>query len=335
MFLLLFFSGFCLLFGEENLRVAAVQFEVQEEIYRSKQVFYKTMDTLLREITHTYTPDIVVFPEYTNVFLSLISYYPIISVSDTFQEAFRKIQRINPGLGHPGDVFIEQSDTVRDMMDNIWGSLARKYNIFICPGSAFIADADENNIPALFNRLFLYNNKGQKVYQQNKVFLTPFEEDLLHLSPGAAADARPTAVNGRDIVFTLCRDTFFSLWENRFPSADLWFDCKANGAEYDADQKENFLQALPERITSGNVPIGCTVCLTGRFLDLLWEGESSVILKSGESYTTAEKSATFKKQEVLYFTVSGTSNIDTSKPSESLPLLGLRGSIRKRPLFTN
>ena len=64
--------------------------------------------------------------------------------------------------------------------------------------------------------------------------------------------------------------------DGRFADADLWIDIKGNGEIYTPEVEERFGRALPARLESSGVTAGLTVCLTGRLLDFVWEGPSSV-----------------------------------------------------------
>ena len=302
LFLIIFFTAFFVYSDDGKLRAAAVQFQVRKEIFQSEKIFYKTIDELLSDYSMQCRPDLVVFPEYTSVFLSLVDYYLLLENAGTFLEGFAYIKAIHPSLASLKDFFLLTGEESIKRMDRLWGSLAKKYGVYLCGGSIFAVEKDDQGEETLVNRLILYDDMGRRMYHQDKVFLTPFEKDLLELSPGRIAEAKPVNIKGCKVVFTLCRDTFFEEWEDHFACADLWFDCKANGASYDQSQKENFQAALPERISRGTVAQGCTVCLTGRFLDLFWEGESSYIKKTGNSYIIIEKTSTYTDQEVLCFT---------------------------------
>jgi len=109
-------------------------------------------------------------------------------------------------------------------------------------------------------------------------------------------------VEGVEWAFSICRDTFFDDWQERFESADIWVDLKANGQDFTKETEVLFSHALPERIAEGPVELGATVCLTGEYLDLFWEGRSSVIEKTdareGPKVLLAVKSP--EEQEILF-----------------------------------
>ena len=165
-------------------------------------------------------------------------------------------------------------------------------------GSYFASDSDNNR---LLNRLIVYGPRGDRIYQQDKYFLTEFETDIIGLSPGGTEPQKGIVINGKKIVFTLCRDTFLERWESMYVGADLWIDIKANGEYFREEQRDLFSRALPERMLDSHVQYGVTVCLTGQFLDLFWEGESSMIKKIGKEVHTFIKSRNPLSNEILYF----------------------------------
>jgi predicted amidohydrolase len=160
-------------------------------------------------------------------------------------------------------------------MNRIWGGLAQRHSVWIVAGSYF--GADQTNGSRLYNRAVIYGPEGDVIHEQDKVFLTPFEKSLLGLSSAEIGDAETFLIDGWSCALTICRDSFFDEWNERFGNADLWIDIKANGEEYGEQTPALFAKALPERIGETGVPYGLTACLNGSFLDLLWEGPSSVI----------------------------------------------------------
>lgn len=56
---------------------------------------------------------------------------------------------------------------------NTFGAFARKYNMYVQPGSVFVADGGK-----FFNRSYFFDNKGKVIGAQDKIFLTDFEKNL-------------------------------------------------------------------------------------------------------------------------------------------------------------
>jgi predicted amidohydrolase len=126
---------------------------------------------------------------------------------------------------------------------------------------------------------------------------------VLGLAPGSLECAAVFRVEGAPVGFTICRDTFMDEWDSHFDELLLWIDVKANGVAYDARQRANFRKALPERIAQSGVPYGLTVCLTGSFLDLFWEGRSSFIARSEGTTVPLVTAASHDEQELLRLSV--------------------------------
>jgi len=261
------------------LRVAAVQLAMDESLLASAAVFAEHVEKLVAE-AREFGPDLVVFPEYASVFLALLPYYGEIRGSPSAQEGLRRIRARDPLVRSFRDLFLLNSGVAWQAMQEIFGTLARRCGVPILAGSYFAWDIREGEV-RLVNRAVLFGADGRVAYSQDKVFLTPFEEQLLGVSAGSLEDAAPFPLNGHPVGLTLCRDTFFGEFQNRLAGSLLWIDIKANGERYTPEEQARFRRALPARIAEGSVPYGLTVCLTGSFLDLFWEGESSLVRRDG------------------------------------------------------
>ena len=259
---------------DSGLRIAGVQLLIDESCYATEAAFEAAVEARLRKALESGEIDLVVFPEYTSVFLALTPYSEIIEASSTVPEALGQITRIHPLLTDPKSIFTAASPRVAAAMDRIWGGLARRYDVAIIAGTWFAAEPD-----GLKNRLAVYGRDGRRAYEQDKVYLTDFEIDIVGLSSGRVTDARAFSLDGFSVATTVCRDTFFETWDEHFSGADYWLDIKANGARFTSQESERFLRALPARITESDVRRGMTVCLTGSYLDLLWEGRSFVVVE--------------------------------------------------------
>ncbi len=296
---------------DQFLTAAVVQFEIGAEFAADEQSFRSSVTEIVEEVMLTDYPDLIVFPEYTNVFLAVIPFYPLIDEAETVLEGFEEIREENPQITAISDIFILEDDAVRSLMDRVWGGLADKYDVTIVAGSYFAAEPALSSPPGegkhgrealLKNRAVVYGPSGKAVYTQDKVFLTEFERDVVGMSGGTVNEAGSFFVEGEEVVLTLCRDTFFEVWEDQHDGAFLWFDLKANGTDFDREEEERFATALPERLASADVSYGATACLTGSFLDLFWEGESSVITRIGEGRVdTVAVSSTVDHEDVLVY----------------------------------
>jgi predicted amidohydrolase len=250
--------------------VTAVQYEVKIENYRSPARFTGSIEACAAKAA-AQGAELLVFPEYINVFLSLSEEIEALAEVKSMEEA-----AVMLGGTMSRDflrrLLAERSDRVRELMDEIWGGAARRYSVWIVAGSYFALEGGE-----LYNRAVVYDPEGKTVYHQDKVYLTPFETEQAGLSAGTVEKAELFDAAGLRCGLTICRDSFFDRWNDVFQEADLWIDIKANGEEYRPETKELFEAALPERIGETGIPFGVTACLNGSFLDLFWEGPSSII----------------------------------------------------------
>jgi len=297
MLLLTILFIFTVLLYSESLKVAAVQLEVSDHTYRTFDNFREQMELNVRKAVETFNPDLIIFPEYTSVFPAITPYYDYIGMSHSVEDIFQKIHNANPAIMTLKDLFVEESGRVTELMD-FWGKLSEKYSVTILGGSYFASEGD-----ILTNRLVVYGPDGNRIYEQDKFFLTDFETDIISLSSGDYSKPEGLTIKGKKVAFTICRDTFLDRWESMYEGVDLWIDIKANGEFFTDDQRELFSRALPARMEDSNVEYGVTVCLTGQFLELFWEGESSMIKKINGSVHTFITSDQYRSNEILYFVV--------------------------------
>ena len=285
----------------QALRVAAVQLQIRQSDLVSFAAFRSHIEAIVSRCME-YEPDLIVFPEYTSVFLALVPYHALIQASESAEEGLARISDQDPLIDGFRDLFLLNSGLVERAMEEIFASLARRYGIAIIAGTYFAWSGTEQ--AALVNRLVVYDGNGRVSYTQDKVYLTPFEEQPLGISAGSLDRARPIVLQGYEVGITICRDTFFPAWLQVHSGVDLWIDIKANGTAFTQEERERFLRAVPARIREGGIPYGLTVCLTGSLLDLLWEGQSSLAgLDPVEGTRFVEKAGSATGEEILFLSI--------------------------------
>jgi len=283
--------------SSESLRVAAVQLSVDSAMLGSLEA-YRARITAIVERSLPSRPELIVFPEYTAAFLALVPHHREIEGAQSVAEGLERVRAADPLIGSLYDLFALESGWVERALEELFGGLARRHGVTILAGSYF-AWSPGGNGGRLTNRSVVFGPDGRVLYRQDKVYLTPFEEELLGLSAGRIDDARPFPIEGARVGLTICRDTFFSPWEQQLEDSDLWIDIKANGIAFTEEERERFERALPARIRSGEVPYGLTVCLNGTLLDLLWEGVSSLVGKNGPDGVFTLRAAPSPREEEL------------------------------------
>lgn len=306
-FLLILISLCCsfLLYSESSLpglKVAAIQLHIDEDLYSSVGNFRRRISELIAECRQ-FEPDLIIFPEYTSVFIALIPYSSIIKKAANIAVGWEMIKKQEPLLKELRDLFLFNSGLVERVIYSVFADLAEEHNVNIIGGSYFAWKKTGEKDVSLRNRAFIFDNKGRLIYLQDKVFLTEFEREVLGLSPGSMENAVPFSIGGRRIALSICRDTFMSDWEAHFAGSDLWLDIKANGTEYTPEEAASFMRALPARIGPAGVGAGITTCLTGKFLDLFWEGESSLAIASGGRVELSKRTDSASEEEILFLTI--------------------------------
>ncbi len=264
------------------LSVVAVQWKMQDRYIYDQDLFFSDAEAAVREGLSksqgdSTSPSLIIFPEYTSVFLTLDTYAASIKGQDGFLEAWDTVQKLY-GYTSIQDMFCKESHAVYQKL-SIWQEIARRNHCYIIPGTFFVYDPA---IKHLVNRWVLIAPDGSIIHYQDKVFCTPFETKYCGVEGSTVAAAYPIKIAGKKIAVTICRDTFFDQWDAHFGSVDLWIDIKANGAVFDAKEQETFTHGVLERITKSRSSYGLTLCLTGSFLDLFWEGRSTLITQQGD-----------------------------------------------------
>ena len=283
-----------------GLTGAAMQLHFSSDLIQDQKSFFDKLETFVENIISENAVCFVVFPEYTSVFLSLVPYAAEIEASRSVAGAFSRIRQADARISNFRDLFIINADRFESLIYEFWGAIARKFEIYIVPGTYFHYDAVRNK---LFNRAFVIDPEGKLIYWQDKAFLTEFETELLSLDPGKPVDANVFTILGNKVALTICRDTFFNVWEQKFGDADLWIDIKADGIEAVFDSFDGAMHALPGRIINSGVSHGLTVCLTGGILEHEWRGKSYFFSQSNENLELDAIADTSVGGDVVFFAV--------------------------------
>ena len=266
---------------EETLTVASVQFRVAVDTYLSFDAFARTVEQIVADAVLNRSADIVVFPEYLNVFLIAAEYAEVLRDASTVEEA---LQRITSGSGEDPDLMALIRDRAHASAEAalaLWKELAKAYDVVIVPGTFFVLD-EANGREEIRNRLVVVDHTGTVTYEQDKVYLTDEESADLGVEPGRVWDAAPVEIGGLAVGFTICRDTYFDDWDEVLEGAELWIDLRANGEPYTPEVERRFRRTLPERVRETDAIAGVNSTLTGEFLDFFFEGPSYAVDENGE-----------------------------------------------------
>ncbi len=282
--------------GEPSqVTVATVQFRVEEATYSSVGAYRAAVERVVERAVDHYDADIIVFPEYLNVFLIASRFPEAVEQASTVEEA------AHLAVGRPGDGGDRRATGLPALLRlaaaktagqaiGIWQELAASYEVTIVAGTFFVPP-EEPHEPGLRNRLIVFDRTGEILYEQDKVYLTEEERRDLGIRPGSLAEAEPVELAGITAGFTICRDSFFDSWHEPLDGIEVWFDLRANGEPFSREVEERFRRTLPRRVRDAQADAGVNATLTGSFLDLLWEGRSYIVDDSGRRVAESRRVA--------------------------------------------
>jgi predicted amidohydrolase len=286
-----------------GLRVAAVQLRVTAADLASRAAYAALIQEAVQRCL-PFAPDLILFPEYTSAFLALLPYGGRIQGVQSLEEALHRVLQREPLAHDLRELFLLNSALAERSLRELFGGLARRYGVAIGAGTWF-APVDAGGRVGLVDRAVIFDSSGTELYAQDKVFLTPFEEEALGLLPGRLTDARTFLLKGSRLALTICRDSFFEEWDALLAGAELWVDLKANGEPFTQAARQSFQRALPARLRESGVPYGLTVCLTGELAGLAWEGESFLSQQADGAVRTLKRAASADSGDILFFTLPG------------------------------
>ncbi|MFW5994763.1 MAG: hypothetical protein ACOCRN_01535 [Spirochaetia bacterium] len=328
---------------EEPLNIAAVQFEIDEDLVADQAAFVEAVHASVGEAAAE-GADLVVFPEYVNVFPVFANYEDFLTAFESVSISRRELEyaasgrggwktdpilrfmgmfRLHTGYDSLGKLFLEEAEDTSRFIDRVYGTVAEEHDVYVVAGSFFSAERAESSEnttsrrgelateasdrisvecydePCLTNQVVVYGPEGERVYEQDKVFLTEFEQEIVGLDAGDPRDAEGIDINGWSVGITICRDTYFDEWNEVHADRDVWIDLRGEGTEYNESVRSRLEGAVPERLADTGVPYGLTLFLTGEFYGLFWEGRSNVLDYTGEDTEYLERADTDEGYDIV------------------------------------
>lgn len=154
---------------QERVTIATVQFEVAEELYTTEQRFAERIDELVAAAVREHGADVVVFPEYINVFLIAARYPEVVTESRTLEEALLRLAdsggaeprgaRAEPtpslqGAGTIGPAELVQRHAVEitGQAHRLWREVADRWDVTVVAGTLFVHTARGEDRPAVGDR---------------------------------------------------------------------------------------------------------------------------------------------------------------------------------------
>jgi predicted amidohydrolase len=277
--------GLCPTLFADDLTAVLVQFAVDPVDYRSLAAFRGRVEELVIEAKERYAADLVVFPEYVSSFALFADVIDgdgeleTEAVPPEVVAALSDLESAESELDEVREFVASAAERGSDRIISIWRGVARRNDVWILAGSGFVPAAEGEGV---HNRVWVVDDDGRVTYEQDKVFLTEYEREILGVVPGEDEETQPFEVEDVALSATICRDSYFETWEEQFDAVDAWIDVRANGEVWDESVRRRFGTALPERIARTDVDVGLSTSLNGRFLELLWQGPAFVVGPDGE-----------------------------------------------------
>lgn len=165
----------------ENIKIATLQMALQP--YHSLREYLEHLHSLVQQGAQK-GAQLICFPEFTGLLPLLISmthYDACLDLADALlsgdaQTAGALVAHYQEYLAAP----------LFDCYYNVFSLLAHHYQVYLMAGSAVIAQKE-----GLYNRSFLFAPSGDCILEQDKLYLTPLEEQLGFV-PGQALEVAPT-----------------------------------------------------------------------------------------------------------------------------------------------
>jgi predicted amidohydrolase len=246
--------------------------------------------------------DILVFPEDVGL-LTAFSGVKGKSISEGIQELYssnqEKIEAIMRDQGLDNlitGIFLAMTEKfVNDFFD-LFSSLSREYGVYsvTCNNMArFERRGGKLKVAGRFvyNTAFVFNPKGNLIFQQDKVFLTQMEKDL-GISPGDISRVSTFNLEGREMGIAISLDAFTPGYISRLEGAEIVMQPDANPVKWNSFlengrwQPEEWMESayyIAQRTDRTKFVIN--PMMVGDLLDVRFEGQSSITKKAEDSDT--------------------------------------------------
>jgi predicted amidohydrolase len=214
---------------------------------------------------------LVVFPEYT--WLPLLGLLPSMSElaanGVTLQAA---IEELAPGRGLTiEDAFRTIVPAVRRIFETTGSELARRFGVYLMPGSAITADRSGR----LFDTAYLFGPDGMLIGTQRKMHKAPMEEKWLSVGGEVGIFELPFG----KLAMLVCRDQ--SYWETSriagLRGADILL---GPSAEENVTGFPVAMRGIAARIQESHA-YGVRACCVAKLYGLNWAGPSSIVAPLG------------------------------------------------------
>ncbi|MHB0998704.1 MAG: nitrilase-related carbon-nitrogen hydrolase [Armatimonadota bacterium] len=275
-----------------DIVIAAVQMQVRLADYKSEAAFRDRIDYYMSKAVH-YAGDgplIVAFPEDVGLGLVILGNYDKVKNCKSFKEAagilaneyaaeIGNICRKYPGCSISRALLLARGENIRRVYNDTFSQAAKRHKVTIVAGSAPIAGVGS----AVFNASFVYGPDGRLLGRQNKVHLTPLEDNsqgALDFTPGNLANVHAINTPAGRIGVAICYDAFFDDVIDRLDeqNAGILIQPSFNVGPWTPEQAADWKRGIWTAVKSHTgLVTGVNPMMVGNLWDIKVEGMSSII----------------------------------------------------------
>jgi len=279
-------------------RLACIQLQIDEQCCTSRTRFQNWIEAPLQRLRSRYQdePIYAFYPEHIGSFTIFSGSNQIaLEGAETLEQAAAAlIKRSLPRVlwarlyRAPQGWMPALAAVHRDIFQEVYwegmAAAAKKYGLWIAAGSCLWPDFKTRGV---YNQSWLFDPKGRAVDTQQKVHLVELEG-----SRGFQLKEAPTAKIHRwdsapiPTAAAICLDTFHDdvISQLSGGSPAILYQPSANMGPWSPWQQEDWMRGCHRRVWEQQLfPMGINPMLTGSFLDLTFEGQSSIA--SASEYT--------------------------------------------------
>ncbi|MEM3448743.1 MAG: carbon-nitrogen hydrolase family protein, partial [Nitrososphaerota archaeon] len=194
-------------------------------------------------------------------------------------------------------VFLSLTDRFVNEFYDFFAGLSRKFGVYTitCNNQARFRRGHNTWEPSgreVYNTAFVFNPKGELIFEQDKVYLTKMETDL-GISGGDLSNVTPFSVEGKKIGIAISLDAFTPPYISRLEGAEIIIQPDANPEKWNSIlsngrwQPEEWMDSayyIAQRM--GGVKFVINPMMVGDLMEIRFEGQSSITKKAdlGDDY---------------------------------------------------
>lgn len=295
----------------DAVTLAAVQLHVTEETFASRETFERAVRAPLEAVdaeTGLGPDSLVAYPEDVGLLTVLLDKGDLLADAETLEEGVSAYIRAHPfavgyrKLRHRASwaraLFLAEQERMADAYFGTFSEAAEEFSTYLVAGSGgFTGRTLRERVPAgvpgrptdadsrVYNASVVFGPDGRVAGIQRKTDLLDIESaEGLDLSAAAADDlvTIPTALG--EVGVAVCLDAFDDEVLARLEAmgADILVQPTANPERWEPWQQTEWLAGCPDAVRDRSFAYGVNPMLVGQVFDLPFEGQSSVLGKSGD-----------------------------------------------------